>query len=102
LIFVFEKIWIKSGSGYFFDLYKEIFLRVIQDVTNDAVVFLLWFIYSQKNKIILSVCTALIAIDDNSYYFIVNIFRRVGSSKLLLYCWYAALICCAEWHVCVL
>jgi len=52
----------------------------------------------------LSVCAALITIDDNSSYFIVNIFRRDGSSKLLSYCWYAALFCCAEWHndMCVL
>jgi len=28
---------------------------------------------------ILSVCAALITIDDNSCYFIVNIFRRGGS-----------------------
>jgi len=66
---------------------------------------LLWFLYSQKIKIILSVCAhcaALIIIDDNSCYFIVNIFRRGGSSKRLLYCWYAALFCCAEWHVCAL
>jgi len=39
-IFVFEKIWIRTRSGYLFDFYNEIFLRVIQDVTNDvAVVF---------------------------------------------------------------
>jgi len=50
---------------------------------------------------ILSVCAALITIDDNSRYFIVKIFRRGGSRKLLLYCWHAALFCCAEWHVCV-
>ena len=56
----------------------------------------LWFLYSQKIKMILSVCAALIKIDDNSCYFIVNIFQRAGSRKLLLYCWYAALFCCAE------
>jgi len=52
---------------------------------------------------VLPVCAALITIDDNSCYFIVNIFQEVGSSKLLLYCWYAALVCCAEWaaYVCV-
>jgi len=42
---------------------------------------------------ILSVCAALITIDDNSCHFILNIFRGGGSSKLLLYCWYAALSC---------
>ena len=39
---------------------------------------------------ILSVCAALITIDDNSCYFIVNIFQRGGRSKLVLYWWY----CC--------
>ena len=52
---------------------------------------------------ILSVCATLITIDDNSCYFIVNIFSFRRSSKLLLYCWCAALnVCCAEWHICVL
>jgi len=63
---------------------------------------LLWFICSQKIKMILSVCAALITIDDNSCYIILNIFWRGGSSKLLLYCWYAAFFCCVEWHMCVL
>jgi len=51
---------------------------------------------------ILSVCAALITVDDNLCYFITNLFRRGGSSKLLLYCWNAALFCCAEWDMCVL
>ena len=34
-IFIFEKNWIRTGSGYLFDFYNEIFLRVIPDVTND-------------------------------------------------------------------
>jgi len=39
-IFSFEKNWIRTWWGYWFDFYNEIFLRVIQDVTNDcAVVF---------------------------------------------------------------
>jgi len=33
---------------------------------------LLWFLYSQKIKMIWSGCAALITIDDNSCYFIVN------------------------------
>ena len=68
-----------------FDFYNEIFLRVIQDVTNDggSVFFAMVFI--------LSVCAALIAINGNSCYFIVHFFRPSGSSKLFLYCWYAAL-----------
>jgi len=44
---------------------------MIQDVANDGV--------------------ALITINGNSCYFIVNFFRPSGSSELLLYCWYAAL-----------
>ena len=35
-IFIFEKNWIRTGSGYWFDFHNEIFLRVIQDVTNDG------------------------------------------------------------------
>jgi len=65
----------------------------------------LWFLYSQKIEMILSVCAhcaALIIIDDDSCYFIVNSFWRGGSSKWLLYCWYAALLFWAEWHMCVL
>ena len=76
----------KIGSGYWFDFYNEIFLRVIQDITNDggSVFFAVVFI--------LTVCSALITINGNSCYFIVNVFRPCGSSKLLLYCWHAALL----------
>jgi len=35
-IFIFEKNWIRTGSGYLFDVCNEICLRVIQDVTNDG------------------------------------------------------------------
>jgi len=41
--------------------------------------------------IVNTVCAALITINGDSYYFIVNFFRPSGSSKLLLYLWYAAL-----------
>jgi len=41
LIFIFEKNWITTGSGYLFDFYNEISLRVIQDVTNDGASVLL-------------------------------------------------------------
>ena len=34
-IFIFEKNWIRTISGYLFDFYNEIFLRVIQNVTNN-------------------------------------------------------------------
>jgi len=47
-IFIFEKHWIRTESGYWFDFYNEIFLRVIQDVTNDggSVFFAMFFILS--------------------------------------------------------
>jgi len=51
-IFIFEKNWIRIGSGYWFDFYNEIFLRVIQDVTNDggsvffAMIFILHVLHS--------------------------------------------------------
>ena len=86
-----KKNWNRTGSGYWFDFYNEIFLRVIQNVTNNrGGVFALFFI--------LSVCTALITINGNSCYFIVNLFRPSGSSELLVCCF----VCCAEWHMCVL
>jgi len=61
----------KIGSGYWVDFYNEIFLRVIQDVTNvgGSVFFAMFFI--------LSVCAALIAISGNSCYFIVNFSGQV-------------------------
>jgi len=45
--FIFEKNWIKTGSGYWFDFHNEIFLRVIQDVTNDggSIFFAMFFFY---------------------------------------------------------
>jgi len=84
-IFIFEKNWIRTGSGHWFDFYNEIFLRVIQDVTNDggSVLFAVFFM--------LSVCAAPITISGNMCHFTVNFFRPSGSSELLLYCWYAAL-----------
>ena len=85
----------------FVDFYNESFLRVIQDVTNDGAVvfFAMIFIFTKnQNDFVSRLCAALITINDNSCYF-VNIFRRGGSSKLLLYCWYAVLFCCAEWHI---
>jgi len=83
-----------------FDFYNEIFLRLIQDVTNyGALIFFAMIFVFTKIKMILSVCAAVSTIDDNSCFFFVNIFCRGGSSKLLLYCWYAVLFCCAEWHI---
>ena len=85
-ILIFEKNWIRTGSGYWFD-FKEISLRVVQNVINDGVMVvfpLLLFLYLQKNKTILSVSTALITINDNSCYVTVYFFLRSGSRKLLL------------------
>ena len=60
-----------------------------------VVVFsLLWFLFAQKIKIILSVCAALITINDNSCYFI-TFFHGSGSS----YSYNAGmLLACVEWH----
>jgi len=33
-IIIFEEDWIRLGSGYLFDFYNEVFLRVIQDVIS--------------------------------------------------------------------
>ena len=49
-IFIFEKNWIRTGSGYWFDFYNEIFLRVIQFNMSQmmvAVFSLLWFLHCQ-------------------------------------------------------
>jgi len=64
---------------------------------------LLWFLYSQKIKMTLSVCAPLITIDGNSFYFVLNLFQRDGSSKLLSYWWYErcfVLLCWVKWHMC--
>ena len=50
-IFIFEREWIRTGSGYLFDFYNEVFLRVILDVTNDgAVVFFVMILILKKNQ----------------------------------------------------
>jgi len=57
-IFIFEKIWIRTGSGYIFDFYNEIFLKVIQDVTNDGagVFFDMIFISTKNQNHFVSMC----------------------------------------------
>jgi len=55
---------------------------------------LLWFLYSQKIKMILSVCAALITINDSSCYFIVNFFLVKWFAALIL------LVCCFECLLC--
>ena len=64
-----------------FDLYNEISLRVIQDVTNDgpSVFFTMVFIFT-KNQNGLSVCVALITINDNSCYF----YRKFLSGEVVV------------------
>ena len=50
-IFIFEREWIRTGSGYLFDFCNEVFLRVILDVTNDgAVVFFVMILILKKNQ----------------------------------------------------
>ena len=70
-----------------------------------VVLSLLRILYSQKIKIILSVCGALITIIDSSCYFIVIFFRRSGSSRLNCLLPYIIVLVCyfcgAEWHECV-
>ena len=57
-IFFFEKKWIRTGSGYWFDFYNEIFLRVNQDVTNDGggVFFAIIFIFTKNQNDFVSMC----------------------------------------------
>jgi len=49
---------IGSGSGYLFDFYNEIFLRVIQDVTNDGAVafFAMIFTFTKNQNDFVSMC----------------------------------------------
>jgi len=56
---IFEKNWIRTGSGYLFDFYNEIFLRVFPDVTNNgAVVFfaITVFIFTKNQNYFVSMC----------------------------------------------
>ena len=58
--------WIRIGFGYLFlkkirsgqDFYKEIFLTVIQDVTNDGAVvfFAMVFIFTKDQNYFVSMC----------------------------------------------
>jgi len=58
LIFIFEKNWFRTRSGYLFDFYNEISLRVIQDVTNDGTVvfFAMIFIFTKNQNDFVSMC----------------------------------------------
>jgi len=52
-----------------------------------VVVFsLLWFLFAQKIKIILSVCAALITINDNSCYFITFSMGVEVATLIMLVC----------------
>ena len=92
-IFIFEKKMVQDRIKIF----VWFLLRKFSDSDSRChkwccCCFLCCYSYSQKIKMVLSVCAAFITIDDNSCNFIVNIFRQSGSSKLLLYCWYGALL----------
>jgi len=57
-ISIFEKNWIRTGSGYLFEFYNEILLRVIQDVTNGCAVvfFAMIFIFTKNQNDFVSMC----------------------------------------------
>jgi len=57
-IFIFEKNWIRAGSGYLFDFYNEISLRVIQDVTNygGRVFFAAVFLFTKNHNDFVTIC----------------------------------------------
>jgi len=74
-IFIFEKNWIRTGTGYLLDFYNDISLRVIQDGTNDGgCVFIAVGCIHKNIKSLLSVCAALITINDSLCYFVVSFF----------------------------
>jgi len=56
-----EKNWIRTGSGYLFDFYNEIFQRVIHDVTNDGTVilFAMIFIFTKNQNGSVNMCCTL-------------------------------------------
>ena len=62
-IFIFEKNWIRTGSGYMFDFHNEIFLRVIQDQMSHghygaSVFFTVVFIFTKnQNDFVSTWCT---------------------------------------------
>ena len=57
-IFIFEKIWIRTG--YLFDFYNKISLRMIQDVTNyggrGLVFFAIVFIFTKNQNDFVTMC----------------------------------------------
>jgi len=54
-IFIFEKNWIRRGSGYLFHSYNEIFLIVIKD--GAVVFFAMIFIFiKNQNDFFVSMC----------------------------------------------
>ena len=95
-IFIFEKNWIRTGSGYLFDFCNKIFLRVIQDVTNDrgdvffAMVFILscQYVLHSPQSMVICVTSSLIFSGQ---------VEVVSCSYIAVCCF----VCCAEWHVCV-
>jgi len=57
-IMIFETNWIRTGSGYLFDFYNEISLRVIQDVPNygGRVFFAVVFIFKKSHNDFVIIC----------------------------------------------
>ena len=95
-IFIFEKKWIRTGSGYWFDFYNELCLKVIEDVTNDgdSVFFAMFFI--------LSACGVL----HSSQTMVIHvtlllIFSGQVEVVSCSYIYVCCFVCCAEWHMCV-
>jgi len=57
-IFIFEKNWIRTRTGYLFDFYNEFFLKVMQDVTYNgaAVFFTMLFIFTKNQSDFVGMC----------------------------------------------
>ena len=94
-ISIFEKNWIRTGSGYFLISITKCPGEWFKMSQMIVVVFsLLWFLFAQKIKIILSVCAALITNNDNNSCYLI-FFHGSGSS----YFYNAGmLLACVEWH----
>ena len=93
-IFIFEKKWIRTGSGYWFDFYNELCLKVIQDVTNDgdSVFFAMFFI--------LSACGVLHSSQTMAIHVtLLLIFSGQVEVVSCSYIYVCCFVCCAEWHM---
>ena len=80
------------------DFYNDISMRLIQDVTNDGGCVFFAMGYIHKNiKSLLSVCAALITINDVSCYFIISFFFR--EVEVVSYFYNAAVLVCCSFAV---